>query len=373
MRILFVSGTSTGGSARSTEELAARLHGRGHHVATLMACRPRPVPGQIEGGRGPYAVLAAQAARVERVFGQRFGGRPSLAEHSAYPKWHARFPAACLSTVCEQHRPDVVVVTSLDHRAWQSVRTQLAVAGIACVLYVRAEDTVRRLAEGPPPGLAVSNAHALAGAARELGIAPVVVPSVVELDRCRVESMRERVLFVNPIAMRGLGTVLAMAGARPAIPFVVHETAVLDRRDRARLRAQVGALANVEVRAPVADPRALYRDARILLAPYLVSNRPRVVLEAQSNAIPVLAADVPGLRECVPPGGLLVPPAAPVEEWVQALDELWDDPSRYAEVAAAAKRHSVRAEVEPAAVAARFEEALSGLLESRAQRARARS
>lgn len=353
--------------------MAARLHGRGHDVATLMAWRPRPVPGQIEGGRGPYAVLAAQVGRVERVVRGQFGGRPSLADHTSYPKWHARFPAACLSAVCDQHRPDVVVVTSIDPRAWRSVRAQLAAAGIACVLYLRAEDTVRRLAEGAPPDLVVSNAHALADAARKLGIAPVVVPSVVELNRCRVESVRERVLFVNPIAMRGLGIVLAMAGARPAIPFVVHETAVLDRRDRARLRAQVGALANVEVRAPVADPRALYRDARILLAPYLVSNRPRVVLEAQSNAIPVLAADVSGLRECVPPGGLLVPPAAPVEEWVRALDQLWDDLSRYAEVAAAARAHSDRAEVQPAAVAAHFEEALSGLLDSRAQRPRARS
>lgn len=375
MRILFVSGTSTGGSARSTEELAARLHERGHDVATLMTWRPRPVPRQVEDHRRPgaLATLAVQAARVDRAVRRQLGGRPWLVDRSPYPTWKARFPAPSLPAVWAEHHPDVVVATSLEPRAWRSIRGHLAGAGTASVLYLRAEDTLRHLAEGPLPDLLVSNAHALAAGARQLGIETVVVPSLIELDRCRVESSRQRVLFVNPIAMRGLGTAVGMARARPAIPFVVHETAVLDRRDRARVGAQVGSLANVEVRAPVPEPRALYGDARILLAPYRVPNRPRVVLEAQANAIPVLAADVPGLRECVPPGGLLVPLAAPVDEWVRALDELWDNPSRYAEVSAAARRHSERPEVQPGAVVAQFEEALTSLLERRAQRPRARS
>jgi len=375
MRILFVSGTSTGGSARSTEELAARLHGRGHDVATLMGWRPRPMPHQVEDlqDRGAYAALATQAARVRRVVQRQFRRRRWVIEHSPYPQWQARSPGHCLPAVWAQHRPDVVVATSLDPWAWRSIREYLARAGTACVLYLRAEDNLRRLAEGPRPDLVMANAHALGEAARHLGFDAVVVPSVVELDRCRVESTRQRVLFVNPIAMRGLGIALAMAKARPTIPFVVHETAVLDRRDGARLRGHVAALANVEIRSPVADPRALYGDARVLLAPYLVSNRPRVVLEAQANGIPVIAADVPGLRECVPPGGVLVPPAASVDEWARALDDLWDNPLPYAELADAARRHSDRAEVQPEAVVARFEEAVTSFLERRAQRSRARS
>ena len=124
----------------------------------------------------------------------------------------------------------------------------------------------------------------------------------------------------------------------------------------------------------MADPRALYGDARILLAPYLVANRPRVVLEAQANAIPVLAADVPGLRECVPPGGLLSPTGSSHRRvGLHTLDSSWDDLSRYAEVAAAARRHSERADVQPEFVVARFEEVLASLLESRARRSRARS
>jgi glycosyltransferase involved in cell wall biosynthesis len=375
MKILFVSGTSTGGSARSTEELAARLHARGHQVATLMGWRPRPVRRQIQGGNESnlLSAVALQAGRVDRVVRRQLSWRPRRLDRSPYPAWQSSFPGRCLPAACEQHRPDVVVVTSLDLRTWRSVHAYLLDRGTPSVVYMRAEGTVRDLAAGPLPDLVLSNAHSLAHAATELGVSAVVVPSVVELDRCRVESTRQRVLFVNPIAMRGLHIALSMASARPAIPFVIQETSPLDRRDQARLQAQIGPLANVEVRIPVPDPRGLYRDARVLLAPYLVSNRPRVVLEAQANAIPVLAADVGGLRECVPPGGVLVSPSAPVEEWVRALDELWEDPARYAEFAAAAKHHSDRPEVRPAAIVDRFEGALAALLDGRSQRTSARS
>jgi glycosyltransferase involved in cell wall biosynthesis len=375
VRVLFVCGTSDGGSARSTEQLGARLHGRGHDVAMLMGRRPRPLPRQLDGAArtGLDAVVARQARRVERVIGRRLSSAARGSGDASYPTWQSRFPGPCLPAVGREHRPDVVVATSLDRRTWRTVHAHLAAAGMPSVLYLRAESTVAQLAAGPLPDLVLANARSLADAAAALGVNAVVVPSVVELDRGRVESTRQRVLFVNPIARRGLPIALAMARARPRIPFVIQETAPLDGRDRARLRGRVDALTNVAVRSPVSDPAALYRDARILLAPYLVSNRPRVVLEAQSNAIPVLAADVPGLRECVPPGGVLVRPEAPLDEWLRALDELWDDPGRYAQLAAAARRHSERADVQPSVVVDRFEEALASLLPARAQRPRARS
>jgi glycosyltransferase involved in cell wall biosynthesis len=317
--------------------------------------------------------VARQAGRVERVIGRRLSSAARGSGDAPYPTWQSRFPGPCLPAVSKAHRPNVVVATSLDPRTWRAVQAHLAAAGTPSVLYLRAESTLQQLAAGPLPDLVLANAQSLADGAAALGIDAVVVPSVVELDRCRVESTRQRVLFVNPIARRGLPVALAMARARPSIPFVIQETAALDRRDRARLRGRLGSLTNVAVRSPVSDPAAVYRDARILLAPYLVSNRPRVVLEAQSNAIPVLAADVPGLRECVPPGGVLVRPGAPLDEWLRALDELWEDPGRYAELAAAARRHSERAEVQPSVVVDLFEDVVTSVLQARAQRPRARS
>lgn len=375
VRILFVSGTSEGGSARSTEQLAARLHTRGHDIATLMGWRPRPTPRQVEpdGGWGPYAALATHARRVDRIVRRQLDRGPRRVDRSIYPSWQARFPGRSLAAVWAHHRPDVVVATSLDPRTWRSTCAHLAAEDTASVFYVRAEDTVRWLCDGPLPDLVLCNAQSLAGAVQGRGVRANVVPSVVELDRYRTESTRQRVLFVNPIALRGLNTALALARARPQIPFVVHETGPLSGRDRARLRAHVSSLPNVEIRKAVADPGALYRDARILLAPYMVSNRPRVVLEAHSNGIPVLAADIGGLRECVPPGGQLVAPDAPVDGWVRALDEMWDDSARYAALAEAARRHSERPEVQPATIVAQFEAAMESLLVGRRQRSSARS
>ena len=169
-------------------------------------------------------------------------------------------------------------------------------------------------------------------------------------------------LFVNPTRGHGLARVLALARARPDVPFVIQESKPLDRRDLARLRARIGSAGNVELRRAV-DPGSLYADARILLAPYDVPNRPRVVLEAQANGIPVLAADVAGLRECVPPGGILVAPGAPADVWADALGALWDDHAGYDALAEAARNHAQRDDVRPGALVDRFEQALHGLLD----------
>ena len=54
----------------------------------------------------------------------------------------------------------------------------------------------------------------------------------------------------------------------------------------------------------------------LLLTPYTLDMRPRVVLEAQVNGIPVLANDLPALRETVGPGGVLVARRRADRAWV---------------------------------------------------------
>lgn len=372
MRILFVTGTSTGGAARSTDELARRLQGRGHEVAGLFGWQPRPRRWQMDGprrgqmdGRDGARVGRGLSRRVDRaahVVRASMPPRPQAVPGRAYPVWRDRVPERSLPMTCRQWSPDVVVVSAVSSSAWRTMRPHLAGSHTPCVLYLRTQGAVHRLRDATLPDLVVANAWSFLDGARALGAEPVMIPSVVEADACVVASTRRRVLFVNPVRRHGLSTVLDVARQRPEIPFTVHESAPLHRRDRSTLRAAVRAIPNVELRRGVTDPRDLYRDARLLLAPYELSNRPRVVLEAHHNGLPVVARDLSALRECVGPGGILVPPTAPPAAWAAAVGELWDRPERYRSYATAALRHSQRDEVDPATIVDRFEAALAGLV-----------
>ena len=117
-------------------------------------------------------------------------------------------------------------------------------------------------------------------------------------------------------------------------------------------------LPNVELRGRVQDVRTVYRDARALLVPFTFNTRPRVVLEAQANEIPVLATDTPSLAEAVGDGGLLVGSDVAIEGWVRSLRRLLE-PELHAVLAAAAGRHAERDDVNPDRIVRSFETAMS--------------
>jgi glycosyltransferase involved in cell wall biosynthesis len=96
-----------------------------------------------------------------------------------------------------------------------------------------------------------------------------------------------------------------------------------------------------------------------------------VIPEAQASGIPVLARDHPAHREAVGPGGILVPPDAPLEVWLAGLDALWGDADTHRRYGAAARRHSARAEMDGGVLARCFADALDPLVTRRA-RARGR-
>lgn len=368
MRILFVSGTAIGGSARSTRELAERLVARGHRVAILFRVDDHPrlrhvhkraVNLVVKLGDSPFA------RPVDRVAAQ-LGRRPQrAAEPVPYEIWTTTIPENSLATVLGSFRPDVVVASSIGRVSWRRIRADLAGRGIPSVLYIREESALGHLTiSEAPPDLLLANAQTYADRTAELGHVAVMIPSVVTLDRYLVDSTRERVLFVNPVPSYGLETAVALARARPDVPFAFVEWWNLDDFGRPALEARLAELPNVELRAAETDPAKVYADTRVLLAPFLLDGRPRVVLEAQANGIPVLASDLPALRETVGSGGRLVPADAPVEAWAAALGELIDDPARYRREVERARAHAAREEVDADAIVDRFVEALRGLVAS---------
>lgn len=364
MRILFVLGTSTGGAAKSTHALARALMLRGHTVAVLERDKTQP---RVEflykkltnarehrRGRSGEHVLE-QAARCV--------GRKRTLMRREYPTWQAVHVENALAEAMAEVRPEIVVTASVSRLGWVSVQQQCSRAAIPTVLYIREAVALNHLEQGRPlPDLLLANAEGHASAARERGLPCRFVPSLVDVSATRVATTRRVALLVNPRKEHGVDVALELARRRPDVPFVLQESWLLDARERAHVEDQIRALPHVQLRPFYADNTEMYHDARVLLAPHTMDNRPRVVLEAQSNGIPVLATDWPGLREAVGPGGLLLPIAATADEWAEAFSVAWDDETAYDALGTAAERHASRDEVQPDVVLGTFERCLSDVL-----------
>ncbi len=360
MRILFVSGTTTGGAAQSTRELASRLARHGHEVALLCRRKPRhDVDDNTKRSR-----FTRLTKRIGRGVLRQLPISPKPVAGETYPMWTTSVVERAIPLVFGEFAPDIVVVNSVYRRAWELILQHARAAAVPVVLYQREQSTFENLRVWESkPDLFVANAVAHETRAAGRGVTVEVIPSIVDRERYLVESRRETVLFVNPITSRGLDVALELAARRPDVRFVFQESWPLNRGAVRELVRRLANLDNVEFRRFNSDGAAVYRDARVLLAPYRSDNRPRVVLEAQFNGIPVLAADHPGLREAVGPGGFLVPGDASIDAWVTALSTLWDDSARYAELARTAAEHARRPEIDPELLTGRFETLLQEVVD----------
>ena len=356
MRILFAGKQhyDPGGIPASTDQLAHRLGLGGHDVAVFA-----------------HAAFDGPALpENERRSVRREQGR-------GYDAWSVDLlpPGAGLGVICRSFRPDVVVVNAGGHwwHDWTRALVDSAPTDVPLVLYIRDPEALDLLDDlAPRVDLVLANAvhHADRAAAR--GVSAEVVPSVVEPERYLVEPTGEAVVFINPVASKGVETAFALAERRPDVPFHFRESWHLPVRAAESVAARAAELGNVEFLRTTTVPTDPYRRARLLLAPYEDLGRPRVVAEAQISGIPVLARDDPPLREAVGPGGILVPAEAPLEAWLEGLAQLWDDPQVHARCSEAARVHSRRREIDADDVARRFGMALASVVDARGTRSRRR-
>jgi glycosyltransferase involved in cell wall biosynthesis len=271
-------------------------------------------------------------------------------------------PQNAVPRVLDTFRPDVVIGNSLVRLSWRRVRAECAARGIPTVLYVREVASLDHLLPDELADATVANASSLVAAVERRGPRCSYVPSVIEVEPTRTTTTRRVALMVNPIASHGVVLTLQLAARLPEIPFVLQESWPLAPDHLEELERRCAALPNVELRRALPPGPLLYRDARVLLVPHMIDNRPRVIAEAQANGIPVIASQFPGLVEAIGGGGLTVD-GADAGGWCAEIRDLWHDHERYERLAEAAVVHSRRAEIDPAAVTASFEEILVGLTE----------
>lgn len=345
MRILFAGKQhyDPGGISSSTDQLAHRLVLAGHDIAVLAhAPFHRPPPPE-----------------AERRTVRREEGR-------GYEAWSVDLlpPGAGLEIVARRFRPDVLVVNAGGTwwYDWNRALVAAAPPAVPLVFYVRDPQAVDLLDEpGMSVDLVLANAEHHARLAAQRGVTATVMPSVVEPELYRTEPTGEAVVLINPIPKKGVHTAFALAERRPDITFHLREAWHLSKSIVQEVTDRAAALGNVTFLHRTDDPVARYRQARVLLVPYEEMGRPRVVAEAHVSGIPVLARDDPPLREAVGPGGILVPPDAGLDAWLDGLSRLWDDREVHGRYSHAALLHSRRDEIDADRLAARFLDAISGL------------
>ncbi|MEQ8841125.1 MAG: glycosyltransferase family 4 protein [Acidimicrobiales bacterium] len=353
--IVFVSSTTGGGSGRSQRELSRLLVDRGIDVTMLVddgsgATWRRRLDEKLLDAtvrfahRGPSRLVTRVRSMVAGpVRSRTIDG----VEHqvSIEPELHIDDILATGT--------DLVVGSSISRPTWRLVTATARRHGVPTALYLREASAIAHL-ERTGADLVLANSHSLVDEAESIGHVAHFLPSTVTVPVLDQPSTQAVALLVNPIETHGLRRVAALATARPDVPIVLQESWPLSGEQARAVADLTARFENVTLRRRVEDNAALFRDARVLLAPHDIDNRPRTVLEAQANAIPVIASDQPGIRELVGDTGVLLPPAAPDTAWVDAVTSLWDDEARRRSLAAAGKSHAGRAEIRPDTVADRF-------------------
>ena len=356
MKLLYVNGTYEGGSILSTRELLTRLPGHGVESRLIIAQKETAVAAYLRrrmtnlavklGGPEPNNIVA----RANRLWGRK-------ATKVAAAEWSSTAVENAAATALADWKPDVVVVSSVDRTAWRRIRRDTAKAGVKCVLYLREEALLPHLDLTTPPDLVLANSRGLVDSCRALGWEATLVPSVIDLSACEVDSERTKALLINPTRAYGLERAVELAEACPDIGFVFQESTRLTPDELGVVTSICERFSNIEFREFCTNPADIYRDARVLLAPYtdfLESNRPRSVLEAHWNGIPIIGTSRGGLRDATGPGGILLAPGEALEQWCIVVEDLFGSHGPYEDLSAIARSHAQRPEVDPVAIAKAF-------------------
>jgi glycosyltransferase involved in cell wall biosynthesis len=354
MRVLFATNDyfpKKGGLQASIDKLIQRLVARGHSCAVLV----RPVRRNMQQPK----ILAKRIVR--KLF-----NRPFVISDKTflYPVYRAPHPPECLTIVNRDFNPDVMVCVVGGSHTVDFIKALCKTAGdLPIMIYIFDVQGINFTADSLcDRSHVIANAEAIASLISAYRSRPPVVPCIVEPNDYKIESTREVVLYINPHPRKGENLAWEIAKAAAGLKFVFQESWRLKKERRLEIIRCAQKLGNVEFRTATDRPSEIYRDARVLLAPY-GPERPRVVDEAQANGIPVIASDVPGLDESVGPGGVLIDPSGAIDDWVSALERLHTDKVYYEKLASAAIEHSRRPEIQSDYLVQLFERELQHTVE----------
>lgn len=319
-----------GGAQSSMHEMALALIARGHQVAVMCGLAGT-------GFAGLRRRVELKLRRSDAVCGDELG----------YPVFRSWYADRGVADAVAAFRPDVAVPHSgLPVKMAEAFEKE----GVPTIIYFRNVETDDF---GGDPGAlandAIANSRFTAERlANDHDIDAKVVPPLFDETRYRTTRRGTHVTFLNPHPKKGRDLAFAIARECPDLPFLIVRAWTLDDADEEALVDLDRSCPNVTVLPTTDDMRSIYARTRVLLAPSQWEEAwGRIASEAHFSGIPVIASRIGGLPESVGPGGILLPPDAPLQHWVTALRSLMDDETRYRAMSVAARRYSERPELDP--------------------------
>lgn len=325
MKILFATNffylpQRTGGSESSTHDLCHELLARGHEVAVVSAIKK-------------FNFLWFKGRIKSKIKKTKF----SIDSVMKYPVFRGYGIKENIGEVIMRFDPDIVVV-----QAGQPFEIVNAVSKleVPVVLYVRDID-FKDNKEGLEINKylkVVSNSNFTSSRFKEkIGLDSLVLPPLVDFKKYRILNKGEAVIHIGLSPMKGIDISFHLAKSRPDIPFVFVESWPLPKAVFQGYQEKAQKLGNVKVLKRRKNMKEVYSQGKVLLAPSIWEEAwGRVVTEAQSSGIPVIASNRGGLPESVGDGGVIVPHDADMGVWEKALSHVWDDSSAYADLSASA-------------------------------------
>ena len=149
------------------------------------------------------------------------------------------------------------------------------------------------------------------------------------------------ITMINPYRVKGIDTFLEIASRMPAEQFLLVESWTLDGPAITALKDKLVSFANVRFQRRVPDVQEIYQQTKLLLVPSVWEEAfGRVVIEAQSCKIPVIASMRGGLPEAVGDGGVCVRDFLNADTWVAEIQRVLRDNETYQSLAKHAHAHA---------------------------------
>jgi glycosyltransferase involved in cell wall biosynthesis len=342
-----------GGAERDIHTLLTLLRSRGHECEAVVGCT-----------YGPYRRLfdllhRASGARLSSLTHHRSG-------YATHRTLTVTFDTAFRRRV-DAFRPDVVVT----HQAKAPIVARLAESCGLPVIWriqdlsepnLQAYKEAARLVVAPVANSRFVATRLEAVFNRPL---PVIYPLVTGPASARPRIFSSgHVTFVNPIPVKGVDIVLAVADLLPRRRFTFVQAWRMSEERRERLHADVRKHPNVRLVPPTLRMDRIYRATSVLIAPSQCEEAFGLVnAEANAFAIPVVASRVGGVPEALGDAGVLLERDTPARDWASAVESILASDERYSDLSRKALASAARPEIGADRIAECFVSLARGLVE----------